>query len=129
MQKFLLFIFIWNSFLFTPCKSYSAKFHKIFVSSATSTTSLSAMGSDQLYRPEDEDSPEFREYLKTLLKMQANRAQTGFAAPSSGSSDAYTAKLTRLKVEQIARRKAGLRELTADEVDASYKEADFKNAA
>lgn len=45
------------------------------------------LGSDVLVRPDDEDSPEFREYLKALLTLQANRAKTGHAAPSSASSD------------------------------------------
>lgn len=27
-------------------------------------------GSDMLYRPDDEDSPEFKEYLRQLLKLQ-----------------------------------------------------------
>ena len=30
-----------------------------------------------IIRPDDEDSPEFKEYLKQLLKMQANRARAG----------------------------------------------------
>ena len=30
----------------------------------------SNFGSDVLVRPEDEDSPEFKEYLRQLLKMQ-----------------------------------------------------------
>lgn len=45
--------------------------------SASTTTSLNSMGSDQIERPEDEDTPEFKEYLRTLLKMQANRAKSG----------------------------------------------------
>ena len=84
-----------------------------------------AVGSDQLFRPEDEDSPEFKEYLKNLLKMQANRAKTGFSAASSGSSDAYFAKLTRLKIERNARIRAGIPD---DNIDTSYKEIDFINA-
>ena len=38
---------------------------------------LKSMGSDQIARPSDEDSPEFKEYLKALLKMQATRAKSG----------------------------------------------------
>jgi len=89
---------------------------------------LSALGSDLLFRPEDEDSPEFKEYLKNLLKMQTNRAKTGFAAPSSGSSDAYMAKLTRLKIERNARIRAGLPDVPPEGLDYSYKEIDYKNA-
>ena len=32
----------------------------------------SNFGSDVLVRPEDEDSPEFKEYLRQLLKMQVS---------------------------------------------------------
>ena len=46
------------------------------------------MGSDLLQRPEDENSPEFAAYLKQLMSLQVNRSKAGFAAPSSGSSDA-----------------------------------------
>lgn len=84
-------------------------------------SSYGTLGSDALVRPEDEDSPEFKEYLKRLLDMQSNRAKAGFASPSSGSSDAYFAKLTRLKLEKIARRKAGLPE----EVDKAYRPEDY----
>ena len=83
------------------------------------------MGSDVLMRPEDEDSDEFREYLKNLMKLQANRAKAGHAAPSSGSSDAYIAKLNRLKVERLALIKAGLPNA---EIDTSYKPEDYKAA-
>ena len=83
------------------------------------------MGSDLLSRPEDEDSPEFAEYLKQLMSLQVNRAKAGFSAPSSGSSDAYLAKLNRIKVERMALRKAGLPE---DLVDTSYKKEDYVNA-
>jgi hypothetical protein len=38
---------------------------------------LHSVGSDVLERPEDENSPEFRDYLKNLMKMQANRARSG----------------------------------------------------
>ena len=55
-----------------------------------------SIGSDQLMRPEDEDSPEYQEYLRQLLQLQATRGKTGFSAPSSGSADAYIAKLNRL---------------------------------
>mmetsp|Transcript_24878 Transcript_24878/g.41451 ORF Transcript_24878/g.41451 Transcript_24878/m.41451 type:complete len:586 (+) Transcript_24878:68-1825(+) len=83
------------------------------------------MGSDALVRPDDEDSPEFKQYLRQLLVMQANRAKTGFGAPSSGSSDAYIAKLSRLKVEKMARFRAGLPD---DDLDYSYKPEDYVNA-
>ena len=84
------------------------------------------MGSDLLQRPEDENSPEFAAYLKQLMSLQVNRSKAGFAAPSSGSSDAYLAKLNRIKVERMALRKAGLPE---DLVDTSYKKEDYLNAA
>jgi hypothetical protein len=84
-----------------------------------------SMGSDALQRPEDENSPEFKEYLKMLLKMQANRARTGHGSPSSGSSDAYIAKLSRLKVEKIARFRAGLPD---EALDLSYKPEDYAAA-
>jgi hypothetical protein len=83
------------------------------------------MGSDMLVRPDDEDSPEFKEYLKALLTLQANRAKTGFSAPSSGSADAYIAKLNRIKVERNALRAAGLPD---DTVDTSYKPEDYAAA-
>jgi hypothetical protein len=83
------------------------------------------MGSDMLTRPEDEDSPEFREYLKQLMKLQMNRAKQGNAAPSSGSSDAYIAKLNRLKVERLALIQAGLPDAP---LDTSYKPEDYKAA-
>jgi len=86
--------------------------------------SLANLGSDELIRPDDEDSPEFKEYLRALLRMQANRAKQGFSAPSSGSSDAYIAKLSRLKVERNARIRAGL----SDVVDTSYRPEDFEMA-
>ena len=84
------------------------------------------MGSDLLERPEDENSPEFAVYLKQLMSLQVNRSKAGFSAPSSGSSDAYLAKLNRIKVERMALRKAGLPE---DLVDTSYKKEDYLNAA
>lgn len=90
-----------------------------------SGTALQSMGSDVLQRPEDEDGPEFREYLKALMKMQLNRAKTGHAAPSSGSSDAYIAKLNRIKVERLALLKAGLPDA---EIDTSYKPEDYQAA-
>jgi hypothetical protein len=88
-------------------------------------TKLANMGSDELVRPDDEDSPEFREYLKALLKMQANRSKQGFGAPSSGSSDAYIAKLTRMKIERNALIRAGLPD---DNVDSTYQEVDYQLA-
>lgn len=88
-------------------------------------TRLFAVGSDLIARPEDEDSPEFKEYLRQLMKMQATRAKTGFASPSSGSSDAYVAKLNRLKIERIKLREAGYPDAP---LDHSYKEEDYRNA-
>jgi hypothetical protein len=103
----------------------------------------SNFGSDVLFRPEDEDSPEFREYLRQLLKMQvrlfvrmiwlnldkyiikANRAKAGHASPSSGSADAYVAKLTRLKIEKNARLRVGLPNVA---LDLSYKPEDYAAA-
>eukprot|EP00596_Hydrurales_sp_CCMP1899_P010102 CAMPEP_0119040028 /NCGR_PEP_ID=MMETSP1177-20130426/9826_1 /TAXON_ID=2985 /ORGANISM="Ochromonas sp, Strain CCMP1899" /LENGTH=581 /DNA_ID=CAMNT_0007004675 /DNA_START=74 /DNA_END=1817 /DNA_ORIENTATION=- len=86
---------------------------------------LHAVGSDILERPEDENTPEFRDYLKNLMKMQANRARSGHSAPSSGSSDAYFAKLSRLKIEREALRRAGLSE---DLLDTAYTQADYEAA-
>lgn len=83
------------------------------------------MGSDVLVRPDDEDSPEFKEYLRQLLRMQANRAGSGFGAPSSGSADAYMAKLTRLKIEQNRRRQLGLPD---EPLDTSYRPEDYLQA-
>jgi len=88
--------------------------------------SLGTLGSDILVRPDDEDSPEFKDYLKNLMRLQANRARTGYASPSSGSADAYIAKLTRLKVEREAFRSAGLPNA---ELDTTYKPEDFEAAA
>lgn len=86
----------------------------------------SNLGSDALERPEDENSPEFKEYLKKLLEMQANRAKQGFASPSSGSAAAYMAKLNRIKLERNALRRAGL----SDEfIDTSYTPKDYEFAA
>lgn len=87
--------------------------------------SLGTMGSDILVRPDNEDSPEFKEYLKNLMRLQANRARTGYASPSSGSADAYIAKLNRLKVERDAFRKAGLPDAP---LDVNYKEEDYEAA-
>jgi hypothetical protein len=86
---------------------------------------LHSVGSDVLERPDDENSLEFRDYLKNLMKMQANRARSGHSAPSSGSSDAYFAKLTRLKVEREALRRAGLPD---DLLDTGYTQADYEAA-
>ena len=88
-------------------------------------SALRSVGSDVLQRPDDEDSPEYKEYLKNLMKMQANRAKLGHSAPSSGSSDAYFAKLTRLKVEKQALRAAGLPD---DMLDTGYTQDDYDSA-
>ena len=93
--------------------------------SSRSNPSLGTMGSDVLMRPEDENSQEFKDYLRNLLKLQANRAKTGFSAPSSGTSDAYLAKLNRLKLEREALRKAGLPD---SEIDIAYKPEDYEAA-
>lgn len=89
------------------------------------TSALRSTGSDILQRPDDEDSAEFRDYLRNLMKMQVNRARSGHAAPSSGSSDAYFAKLTRLKIEKKALRDAGLPD---DSLDTSYTQDDYDSA-
>lgn len=89
------------------------------------SSQLKSMGSDILSRPDDEDSPEYREYLKQLMKLQMNRAKQGHSAPSSGSSDAYIAKLNRLKVERLALIKAGLPDAV---IDTSYRPEDYKAA-
>ena len=86
---------------------------------------IGSMGSDELFRPDDENSPEFKIYLKKLFEMQSTRARSGFVSPSSGSADAYIAKLNRIKLEKMARRAAGLPD---DEVDLSYKPEDYRNA-
>eukprot|EP01041_Mallomonas_annulata_P005899 gene5899-11909_t len=83
------------------------------------------MGSDILERPDDEDSPEFQEYLKNLLQMQINRAKSGFASPSSGSSDAYISKLNRMKLERNARIRAGLPDI---HINSDYTPDDYKSA-
>ena len=83
------------------------------------------LGSDEFQRPNDENSPEFQQYLQKLLEMQSLRAKGGFASPSSASSDAYMAKLNRIKLEKRARRAAGL---SPDDLDTSYKPVDYKNA-
>lgn len=88
-------------------------------------TALQSLGSDLLERPDDEDSPEFKEYLRKLLQMQATRAKGGFASPSSASADAYIAKLNRIKLEKAALREAGLPE---DMVDITYKPEDYSMA-
>lgn len=120
MTKVLLFLFttiqvvsLSNALLLT--KSCLVRFN----------TALPAIGSDILQRPEDEDSPEYRDYLKNLMKMQANRARSGHSAPSSGSSDAYFAKLSRLKVERQALARAGLPESV---LDTSYTQEDYDAA-
>lgn len=89
------------------------------------TTKLNSLGTDLIERPDDEDSPEFREYLRQLMSMQVNRAKSGFAAPSSASSDAYFAKLNRIKVEKLKLRELGLPE---DIVSTGYQPEDFVNA-
>ena len=86
---------------------------------------ISSMGSDALIRPDDEDSPEFKEYLRNLQKMMATRAKSGFSSPSSQSADAYLAKLQRLKLEKLARFKAGLPDI---QLDTSYKPEDYISA-
>lgn len=86
---------------------------------------MSSMGSDALVRPDDEDSPEFKEYLRNLQKMMASRAKSGFSSPSSQSADAYLAKLQRLKLEKLARFKAGLPDI---QLDTSYKPEDYISA-
>jgi len=92
--------------------------------SLTGLTRVYNLGSDELVRPDDENSPEFKAYLRKLLQMQANRAKSGHGAPSSASSDAYFAKLTRIKIERNERIQAGL----DDKVNTSYRPEDFENA-
>ena len=74
-MRFILFVLA-----ITICQS----FFKLQVNNRCKLHKLNSLGSDVLPRPEDEDSPEFKEYLRQLLRMQANRAQSGYAAPSSG---------------------------------------------
>ena len=107
--------------------------HKISTSSSSQSivgarstnTKLNSLGTDLLERPDDEDSPEFKEYLRQLMSMQVNRAKSGFAAPSSASADAYLAKLNRIKLEKIKLRELGLPE---DAVNTGYQPEDFVNA-
>eukprot|EP01038_Epipyxis_sp_PR26KG_P007791 gene7791-10585_t len=115
------FIALLIFFIFSCSDAYVNNFNLL-----SKATRLYAVGTDALVRPEDENSPEYKEYLRMLLAMTANRAKVGFAAASSGSSDAYFAKLNRLKLEKIARKKAGLPDLP---IDGSYSPADFQNAA
>lgn len=89
------------------------------------TTKLHSLGTDLLERPDDEDSPEFKEYLRQLMAMQVNRSKSGFAAPSSASADAYLAKLNRIKLERMKLRELGLPD---DAVDTGYKPEDYQNA-
>ena len=117
------FFLVYLPIFFLGCISLKLSPHRNLNSRKVSSA-LEAMGSDQLYRPEDEDGPEFADYLKNLLKLQANRAKTGFSAASSGSSDAYFAKLNRLKIERNTRIRAGL----PDDIDRGYKDVDFINA-
>ena len=98
---------------------------QIFKVKAESDQRPTAIGSDALHRPDDEDSPEFREYLKKLLEMQMTRAKSGFSAPSSSSSAVYIAKLNRIKLERRMRKKLGLPE---EEVSTSYREEDYQLA-
>lgn len=89
------------------------------------STKLHSLGSDLLQRPDDEDSPEFTEYLRQLMTLQANRAKTGYMQPSSSSADAYIAKLNRIKLEKDRLRELGFPDA---DVDLSYKESDYKAA-
>jgi hypothetical protein len=97
---------------------------RVFLRQSRSSLHM-GMGSDVLIRPDDEDGPEFKDYLRQLLRMQANRAGGGFAAPSSGSADAYMAKLNRLKIEQNRRRQLGL---SVEDIDTSYRPEDYLQA-
>jgi hypothetical protein len=130
-QILLLVLLVLHAY--TGIEAYTGIFAKPLRAASymhTSSTALKAeiglsMGSDALQRPEDENSQEYRDYLKSLLKMQANRAKNGHASPSSGSSDAYVAKLSRLKVEKMTRFRAGLPD---EQLDLSYKPEDYTNA-
>jgi hypothetical protein len=77
---FRSFFLVINGLIFAVRnEAYLTKFSRLKVPVLSATGSL---GSDLLERPEDENSPEFKEYLRSLLTMQANRAKSGFAAPS-----------------------------------------------
>jgi hypothetical protein len=81
MQKVVLLFVVLIFVLGSVCKAF-----RLQASRGTHQTvngATGSLGSDLLPRPDDEDSPEFKEYLRTLLKMQANRAKSGFAAPST----------------------------------------------
>jgi hypothetical protein len=115
-------------FLTTLCglfHLYQAYMGQCSLKNSLRKTSLKSLGSDVLVRPDDEDSPEFKEYLRKLLRMQVNRANSGFSAPSSGSADAYIAKLNRLKLELRRRRELGLPD---EPLDTSYKPEDYQAA-
>ena len=100
-------------------------FQPLSLSARSRMVRLNNVGSDLLTRPEDENSKEYRDYLKQLMALQANRAKGGHAAPSSGSADAYIAKLNRLKVEKLALEEAGI---DTSSLDKSYKPEDFEAA-
>lgn len=100
-------------------------FQPLASSARSRVVRLNNVGSDLLTRPDDENSKEYRDYLKKLMALQANRAKGGLAAPSSGSSDAYIAKLNRLKVEKMALEEAGI---DTAALDTSYKPEDFEAA-
>lgn len=105
------------------CNSFQFRnAHRVVL--ASMRASSASLGSDALHRPDDENSPEFKRYLQHLLEQQLIRAKSGFTAPSSSSADAYIAKLNRIKLERIARRRMGL----TDEVDLSYLPDDLQAA-
>ena len=117
----LQLVYLLVSLLLQNSAAYHTPYHKI----KTCGSRLFSIGTDILIRPDDENSPEFKAYLRQLMILQANRARTGYAEASSSSSDAYIAKLNRIKIERQKMKELGLPE---DAVDTSYKEEDFLNA-
>lgn len=104
---------------------FSSALRPSVVRNRARSSKLSSLGSDGLQRPENEDSDEYQEYLRQLLQLQATRGKSGFSAPSSGSADAYVAKLNRLKVEKKMMEDAGV---VVESLDTSYKPEDFEQA-
>ena len=79
-------VHVCSGFRQIACAGRIGSVSRFGASTSTRPSKLSSMGSDDLSRPADEDSPEYREYLKQLMNLQANRARSGHSAPSSGSS-------------------------------------------
>jgi hypothetical protein len=125
MNGIFFFLFILSP-LISSYHSFSSKKTAQMTRLNTKLRSRGSLGTDILVRPDDEDSPEFKEYLRQLMILTANRAKTGYSAPSSASADVYIAKLNRIKIERMRLRELGLPD---DAVDTSYRPEDYKAAA